>query len=292
MVCLENSLNYQTLQEQTKFWCSPHLDNLELLTVTYITCSPKRHIHDTLAIGIVEQGKSLFESRSKIYVAPEKSVVLINPEDVHTHSSLESASCTYRMLYPSERLLQSLTQEMPWLGSFAAPIIQDTAIAHQIYNLHVSLETHIYPLEAETRLLQILSQLYQHYSERSTDKKTVGQEARAVQLIKSYLHTHYEDSISLKQLSQLTNFSPYYLTRVFSKAVGMPPHAYLTQVRVLQAKKRLINGDAIAHVAQETGFTHQSHLHRHFKRIVGVTPRQYQRMSKNVQELHPSSYLQ
>ncbi|MDF5720097.1 MAG: helix-turn-helix domain-containing protein [Rhizonema sp. PD37] len=68
---------------------------------------------------------------------------------------------------------------------------------------------------------------------------------------------------------------PFTSTRVFSRSFGMPPHAYLTQVRVLQAKRRLANGEAIAQVALEIGFTHQSHLHQHFKRIVGATPRQY-----------------
>ena len=63
--------------------------------------------------------------------------------------------------------------------------------------------------------------------------------------------------------------------RVFRKVLGLPPHAYLVQVRITQAKKLLASGMAIAEVAAETGFSDQSHLHRHFKRIVGVTPGQY-----------------
>jgi AraC-like DNA-binding protein len=58
---------------------------------------------------------------------------------------------------------------------------------------------------------------------------------------------------------------------------------YLTQVRIFRAKKLLASGIAIAQVAQEVGFAHQSHLNRHFKRIIGVTPKQYQN-SKNVQD--------
>ncbi|MDF5731192.1 MAG: AraC family transcriptional regulator [Rhizonema sp. PD38] len=265
-------------EEQTKFWRSPHLDNLDLLRVTYLTRPPSRHIHDTVAIGIVEQGYSLFENCNQTYIAPEKSVVLINPEDVHAHCSAKNIGCTYRMLYPKQRLLESLSFGNAGIGSFAAPIIQDHGIALKIYNLHVSLETNTSSLEVESRLLQILSELFQHYSARGTEARTVGLETKAVQLIKSYFYAHYADSIRLEQLAQLTHCSPFYLTRVFSRSFGMPPHAYLIQVRVLQAKRRLANGEAIAQVAQEIGFTHQSHLHRHFKRIVGVTPRQYQLM--------------
>ena len=271
-------MNFCPLEEQTKFWRSPHLDNLDLLKVTYVTCPASRHIHDTVAIGIVERGYSLFENRSQTYVAPEKSVVLINPGDVHAHCSAKNQGCTYRMLYPKQRLLQSLSLEIPGQGSFAAPIVQDADIGQKIYSLHVSLETNTSPLEAESQLLQILSEVFQHYSSSSIETRTVGHETRAVQLIKSYFYEHYKDSIALEQLVQLTHFSPFYLTRVFSRTIGMPPHASLTQVRVLQAKRRLANGEEIAQVAQETGFTHQSHLHRHFKRIVGATPRQYQLM--------------
>jgi AraC-like DNA-binding protein len=87
----------------------------------------------------------------------------------------------------------------------------------------------------------------------------------------------------LSQLSALTHFSPFYLCRIFCRTVGLPPHVYLTQIRVSQAKKLLAQGKAIAQVAQEVGFSHQSHLHRHFKKIMGVTPKQYQN-SKNVQD--------
>jgi AraC-like DNA-binding protein len=73
------------------------------------------------------------------------------------------------------------------------------------------------------------------------------------------------------------------VSRLFCRAIGLPPHLYLTQVRVLQAKKLLAQGWAIAQVAQEVGFSHQSHLNRHFKKIVGITPKQYQN-SKNVQD--------
>ncbi len=74
--------------------------------------------------------------------------------------------------------------------------------------------------------------------------------------------------------------------RVFCKQVGLPPHAYLVQTRVARAKVLLSMRLPIAQVAADTGFTDQSHLNRHFKRIVGVTPRQYALgCCKNVQDL-------
>ena len=64
----------------------------------------------------------------------------------------------------------------------------------------------------------------------------------------------------------------------------MPPHAFQTQVRVARAKALLLRGWPISQAAAHTGFADQSHLTRHFKRLVGVTPGQYRQGSKNVQD--------
>lgn len=63
--------------------------------------------------------------------------------------------------------------------------------------------------------------------------------------------------------------------RTFRRSIGLSPYAYLTQIRVEAAKKLLNEGASIADVASDIGFTDQSHLTRHFKRITGVTPGQY-----------------
>jgi AraC-like DNA-binding protein len=62
----------------------------------------------------------------------------------------------------------------------------------------------------------------------------------------------------------------------------MPPHAYQTQVRILQAKRLFRKGWSIEQVAIETGFVSQSHFGSHFKQLIGLTPRQYCQDSENV----------
>jgi len=68
----------------------------------------------------------------------------------------------------------------------------------------------------------------------------------------------------------------------------MPPHAFQTQVRIARAKNLLREGHSISHVATMTGFVDQSHLTRHFKRLVKLTPGQYLQDSKNVQDQMPA----
>jgi AraC-like DNA-binding protein len=75
----------------------------------------------------------------------------------------------------------------------------------------------------------------------------------------------------------LTGLSQFALLRAFRRETGMPPHAYLNQLRVRRARLLLDDGLAPADVAAQTGFADQAHLTRHFKRVVGVPPAAYQR---------------
>jgi len=87
--------------------------------------------------------------------------------------------------------------------------------------------------------------------------------------VRSYLEDHYAENVSLSELTRLTGLSGFHLTNAFSQEVGLPPHAYLLQIRVLRAKELIGQGHSIVDAALATGFSHQSHLNRNFKRFAG-----------------------
>ena len=100
-------------------------------------------------------------------------------------------------------------------------------------------------------------------------------ERESVRRAREYIEQRYADNILLDDLARAVNQSPFHLLRVFRAEVGLPPHAYLTQVRVRHAKRLLASGLSIAEAAALTGFSDQSHLTRHFKRLIGMTPGQF-----------------
>ncbi|MFQ4144914.1 AraC family transcriptional regulator [Chlorogloeopsis sp. ULAP02] len=105
---------------------------------------------------------------------------------------------------------------------------------------------------------------------RSPSSLTHQQIARAI----NYMHSHLDQDLSLEVLAQTVNLSPSHLRRLFKQATGMAPHQYLIHLRVNRAKELLLTRSfSINEVAVEVGFADQSHLHRHFKRIFGVTPK-------------------
>jgi AraC family transcriptional regulator len=124
--------------------------------------------------------------------------------------------------------------------------------------------------------------------EYSTIKKTVRQYSGGLSKSKlqqaiAYIQDHLEQDLSLDEIAAEVNLSAYHFARLFKQSTELAPHQYQIRCRVERAKELLQIGDmAIADVATQVGFYDQSHLSRHFKRIVGVSPKVIQQNSKNV----------
>lgn len=89
-----------------------------------------------------------------------------------------------------------------------------------------------------------------------------------------YINAHLELNLGVGELANVVQMSPYYFTRLFKQSTGLTPHQYVIRRRVERAKQLLLQGKlTIAQVAYTVGFAHQSHLNRHFKRWLGMTPK-------------------
>ncbi len=244
-----------------------------------------RHTHEGYAIGVVEAGIEGFRYQGANHVAPPSSIVIVHPGEVHTGHAVTKSGWTYRMFYPETDLLQQAASELADglqpLPYFPDPVIQDRQQAARLRYLHLRLENSTSLLEKESLLIWTFAQLISKYAQAPPPIKPISPEAAAIERTQAYLQANYAENISLERLANLVNLKPLRLLRVFRKALSLPPHAYLVQMRVTEAKKLLARGVSIAEVAAETGFSDQSHLHRHFKRIVGVTPKKYVRGFEN-----------
>lgn len=277
----------QPKKEHVKFWRDPVLPDLEMVHATYITYAFSRHAHEGFGIAILESGAMEFDYRGSLHTAPAGSIVVTQPGEMHTGQAAAATGWTYRTLLPASEWLQQAVEELTEKPSavpyFASPVIHDTQLNRQLLDLHRTLENEPSALERESRFLWGLAQLIRGYASERPTTPSIGKEHRAIQTIQDYLQSQYTDNISLKELAALVDLKPLRLLRTFRKHVGIPPHAYLNYVRIQQAKQLLIRGWSITDAAVETGFTDQSHLHRHFRKIVGITPGQYARACKNVQ---------
>ena len=90
-----------------------------------------------------------------------------------------------------------------------------------------------------------------------------------------YILKHYMESITLQQLAELVDMSPAYFSVLFKKTAGVSYLQYLTDIRMEQAKRRLLAGEKIVEISREVGYFNYRHFSEAFKRHVGVTPKEF-----------------
>jgi AraC family transcriptional regulator len=98
-----------------------------------------------------------------------------------------------------------------------------------------------------------------------------------------YIEEHLDGCPALEQLAAVARLSPYHFARQYKRATGLPPHQYVILRRVERARQLLQAGTdlPLAEVALHAGFSNQSVFCLHFKRLVGVTPRQFRMSARN-----------
>jgi AraC family transcriptional regulator len=100
-----------------------------------------------------------------------------------------------------------------------------------------------------------------------------GLSSRVLRRTVEYVEENLAGDLSLAEIAGAANMSPYHFSRLFKESVGSPPHRYVVARRVERAKELLLGTDLpIAEVARGVGFSGQSHLHFHVKRLLGATP--------------------
>lgn len=89
----------------------------------------------------------------------------------------------------------------------------------------------------------------------------------------SYIEEHLDENLSLARVAAIAGLSTSHFNSLFRASIGLPLHQYVIQRRVEQAKVLLRRGKlSVTEVALATGFSHQSHLARHMRRVAGLAP--------------------
>lgn len=258
------------------------MGGLELLQARFDHHTFARHSHEGYTIGVIEDGAQGFYRTGDNHVAPAGTIILVNADEVHSGHSETQGGWAYRAMYPTPEQLQQLNQDVNRSnGSGGAPyfpsaVVHDPEIASQLYQLLTSDPQHSSRLAQESLLYDALSKLMIRHSKQRPHDSEPARAQRQLVLVKEFLDDYPESDISLEELATLAGLSPYHLSRAFKKAFGLPPHAYQVQARLRQARRLLKAGMGIADAAISSGFHDQSHLHRNFRRSLGITPGQYQ----------------
>ncbi|WP_043309960.1 AraC family transcriptional regulator [Pseudomonas sp. ML96] len=264
--------------ERTRFWESPALSGVELLHARYIEQRFSPHVHEGFVFTVIEGGAQRFRHRGSDHLAPLGSMVLINPDEVHTGSKAHDEGWWYRGFYPAPAQVDGVLAELGLnaggMPSFGVSVLQDVELHRAFGQLHRLLDSEASALQQQTAWRETLLMLFQRHA-KVPQAPSAGREPQAVALAKDLLASSLAEPPSLEELAMLVNLSPFHFARVFRRATGLPPHAWLKQRRLEQARALLREGCAPLNVALQLGFADQSHLGRQFKQAYGVAPGEY-----------------
>jgi len=271
-------LGHLDRSDEVKFFRVERLDGLDCLKATFRKHVFPPHTHEAYAIGTVLSGQHVY-SRLGIRLRSSRGhFCFINPDEVHDGMPHEGGY-SYRMVYPKISLLIRLMEDASGKRAmqpyFREPVVHDPELAARFIQAHEQLELGSEALAADEAITTVLLQLIERYGGRMPSGQTCAREPQAVSRAKNFLSENLDGQVELTALADAAGLSPFHLIRVFRKATGLTPHAWLVDRRVHRASELLRQGRAPAGIALSCGFADQSHLSRLFKSRVGVTPGQY-----------------
>jgi AraC family transcriptional regulator len=93
-----------------------------------------------------------------------------------------------------------------------------------------------------------------------------------------YIEENLAETVRLSTLAALVGLSPYHFVRAFRQSFGVPPHRYHVQRRIEHAKMLLkAPENSITAVALAVGFAETSSFSTAFRKLTGISPREFRR---------------
>ena len=127
---------------------------------------------------------------------------------------------------------------------------------------------HLRPLLSETAPIQ--------FAEVAEGDATAGK-MQVVAQVQEYIREHLSEKLTLADVAAVFNFSPNYLSQLFGKYGDAGFVEYITETRIAAAKEMLECGDKkVYEIAEELGFESSFYFSKVFKKVTGLSPREYQ----------------
>jgi AraC family transcriptional regulator len=231
-----------------------------------------RHEHETVVMSFSLLG-SFVESNSFSRYTCERLGLSINPAG-EGHASLfcaEEARCL--VVEIRERDLTLIGESVRALGR---PLYvrggTTAALALRVYRELRSADA-VSPLLVEGLMLELLA-----LAARDALKGGHGSPPAWLLRARGYLHAHFSEHVSLRQLAEVVGVHPAHLSRMFRRYYARAVGEYVRGLRLDKSARELADPErTLAEIAAAAGFYDQSHFANAFKRHTGFTPAEFRR---------------
>ncbi len=159
--------------------------------------------------------------------------------------------------------------------------VRDPSIERLAWRLKAEMD-HRYPsgrVFLDSMSVRLANELTRRHSSFSIAPRIPrgGMPPRKLKNVIGYIEENLEADLTLDDVAEVAGMSVSHCKALFRRSVGLPVHQYVIRRRVERAAVLLHEGSLpISQVALETGFSHQSHLSRHMRRVLGTSPKAWQ----------------
>ena len=266
-------------RNSTQYWWDRHLTGLSLLHADFTTHEYPPHTHEALVVAVTEQGGAVIKSRGQVEEATPSTLFVFNPAEPHAGWMGWSERWQYRSMYLTRTALDQLAaglgiERVPY---FTRNIFADRDLIEAFLAMHCAIEEGRDVFRERELLVGSFGRLFQRHGSGGDRIRPAPVDRQILARVKDRMHAEYASELRLEDLAAEVGLTTFQLIGLFKRTVGLTPHAYLTQVRLNMACRRLRHSPVLADVASAVGFYDQSALNKHFKRCYGITPRQFAR---------------
>lgn len=246
-------------------------DGIEIKNATFCQKQFPTHFHDSYALAMINYGTELLTFEDKQITISTQQLIIINPNELHSHANFDSEAWSYKALYLSKDVMQFFLKRFHFKTQvplhFPHQVIENPFLVNIFQNI-----------DNQSNIDLLIGKLLLHLLPIGMEKANKREPSNLewCNEVKAFLSQYKCDKLSLENLAAHFKINKFTLLRQFKKATGITPNNYLLLERITYAKKLLeSSGYSLTEIAHQSGFYDQSHFIHTFKRQVGVAPNDY-----------------
>ena len=250
------------------------------------------HYHEELEIIYIKNGIGKICVDLTPLIVTEGNIVIIGPNTLHSISQYDSECMEYDTLLFNINMLDVFNDSSH--KKYFKPILNNEIIPLSVINKNMSCYSNMnssienianiystkplgFELKIKSELLNIFFHLFNDnlFSLKGNINK-LSENTDKIKIIMDYIDDYYMNSISIKELSTLCNFSESHFMKFFKESTGLSCIQYLNNYRLNIAATMLFSTNkTITDIAVLSGFDNISYFNRAFKRKYMLTPKEY-----------------
>ena len=250
------------------------------------------HWHDDLEFIRVLTGKMIYMVNEQRIELDEGDIIFVNTQQSHGHTHINYQDCifdgilipTKLLKYPCE-LNDKYVHPFYYDSKFASFVFRKDDRGHKalsdacdVIMATVEKKVDAYEFDLVAEAYKLMAEIIKRLNCRAVEAIGVTPWADTLHKMIGYIQSHYKEQISLEDIAGAGIVSRSQCCRIFKEIMNKTPNDYLVEYRINKSIDLLADSNKkITDVAYYCGFNGSSYFSETFKKVMGVTPRQYRK---------------